>query len=117
MAFAKIHVFPYSTREGTPAATMPGQVPEPVKKERGERLRLLSDELSRRWRNRFTGQERPVLWEERSGPEQWWSGLTDNYLRVYTASAADLHNQITPVRLLELAGEGDADVMLGRIVR
>lgn len=38
IGFSRIHVFPYSTRPGTPAATMPDQVPEPIKKERVHRL-------------------------------------------------------------------------------
>jgi threonylcarbamoyladenosine tRNA methylthiotransferase MtaB len=63
MGYAKMHVFPYSPRAGTLAATMAGQVPEPVKKARGEHLRLLSDELSQAGRQHFVGEERPVLWE------------------------------------------------------
>ncbi len=149
MNFAKIHVFPFSPREGTLAATMPDQVADGPKKERGERLRLLSDELSRRWRTRFLNQTRLVLWESQevqssrlkvqsSGQvpetqnskleinnlelETWnlklplWSGLTDNYLRVYTATDGNLKNQITPVRLLELVGQDDAEGMYGEIV-
>lgn len=123
MNFAKIHVFPFSPREGTLAATMPDQVSDGAKKERGERLRLLSDELSRRWRSRFVGEIRPVLWEftdtSVTPPENAlfrWSGLTDNYLRVYAAAGRDLHNQITPVRLLGLAGQGDAEGMSGEIL-
>jgi len=114
MAFSKIHVFPYSPRTGTPAATMPNQVVEPSKKERGERLRLLSDELSRRWRSGFVGEVRPVLWEHHQAGTLW-PGLTDNYLRVYTQSEADLFNTITPVRLVGLAGVGDTDGMSGQI--
>ncbi len=114
MAFAKIHVFPYSPRSGTPAATMSNQVAEPIKKERGERLRLLSDELSRRWRSGFIGEVRSVLWEHHQ-EGALWPGLTDNYLRVYTQSEADLFNTITPVRLTGLAGVGDADGMSGQI--
>jgi threonylcarbamoyladenosine tRNA methylthiotransferase MtaB len=111
MGYAKIHVFPYSTRAGTLAATMPNQVPEPVKKERGEKLRLLSDELSRAWRNNFIGQVRPVLWEGWECETGKISGLTDNYIRVYTTTEKDLSNQITSVKLTALAGEGDAGGM------
>jgi threonylcarbamoyladenosine tRNA methylthiotransferase MtaB len=123
MGFAKIHVFPFSPREGTLAATMPNQVSDAAKKERGERLRLLSDELSQRWRNRFVGEVRPVLWEhtdEIAGGDftrdRVWSGLTDNYIRVYANSGEDLHNRITPVRLTALAGRGDAEGMRGLVL-
>lgn len=117
MGYAKMHVFPYSPRAGTIAATMPGQVPEQVKKERGEKLRLLSDELSRNWRQRFVGEERPVLWEsnENSADELIWSGLTDNYIRVYAASPTPLHNRVISTRLVRLAGQGDAEGMWGEI--
>lgn len=118
MGYAKMHIFPYSPRAGTVAATMPGQVPEPVKKERGERLRLLSDELSRNWRQQFVGEERPVLWEssENTADATVWSGLTDNYIRVYAASPTPLHNRITPTRLVRLAGQGDAEGMWGEVL-
>ena len=43
--FSKIHVFPYSPREGTPAAKRMDQVPAQVKAQRAARLRALSDEL------------------------------------------------------------------------
>ena len=45
VSFSKIHVFPYSKREGTPAATMVNQVPEQVKSRRAKELRDLSDDL------------------------------------------------------------------------
>lgn len=117
MAFAKMHVFPYSPRTGTLAATMLQQVPEAVKKERGERLRLLSADMSRQWREGFVGQVRPVLWESRdnSAADHAWSGLTNNYIRVYTASDSNLHNSIMPVLLTRLAGQGDGEGMWGEI--
>ena len=46
-AFSKIHVFPYSMREGTPAAERADQIPASVKSQRAKELRLLSDELTR----------------------------------------------------------------------
>ena len=46
VGFAKIHVFPYSQREGTPAAERPDQVPPGEKAARAARLRTLTDELA-----------------------------------------------------------------------
>ena len=43
--FSKIHVFPYSKREGTPAATRSDQVPPEIMRQRAAQLRELSDEL------------------------------------------------------------------------
>ena len=117
MAFAKIHVFPYSPRAGTLAATMPDQVSDGIKKRRGEALRGLSDEMSRAWLARFVGQVRPVLWEEPTRNESglMWSGLTDNYLRVFLSDAAGalhIHNHITSARLTALA---DADGLFAEL--
>jgi threonylcarbamoyladenosine tRNA methylthiotransferase MtaB len=118
MGYAKIHVFPFSPRAGTLAATMPNPVSDGAKKERAEKLRVLSDELSRAWRERFVGETRPVLWEtpDNTADGRVWSGLTDSYIRVYTATEDNLHNRIIPARLTALAGHGDAEGMLGELI-
>jgi threonylcarbamoyladenosine tRNA methylthiotransferase MtaB len=116
MAFSKIHVFPYSIRAGTAAATMPDQVSDEAKKERGESLRLLSNELSRKWRQQFVGEVRPVLWEHPYVKNGIWNGLTDNYLRVYARAEGDLYNQIIPAHLLGLSVSGDSDGMQGELL-
>ena len=56
MAFSKIHVFPYSPREGTPAAGFPDQVPAPVKEMRSKRLSELASALEAAYQARFTGR-------------------------------------------------------------
>ena len=99
MEFARLHVFPFSPRPGTPAARMGGQVPEPVVRERAARMRDLGERLAAQYRRRFLGQELAVLWERRRR-DGLWHGLTDNYLQVVTACPADLHNRITPTRLI-----------------
>jgi threonylcarbamoyladenosine tRNA methylthiotransferase MtaB len=104
--FAHAHVFPFSAREGTAAASFNGQVDAPVKKQRVQRLQAAVAATSEQERRRFEGTSRPVLWEgqgEAVEGTDWlrWSGLTDNYLRVQTLAppAADLHNCITPLLL------------------
>lgn len=108
MQFARVHVFPYSLREGTPAARMADHVPPQVKAERSRAMRAVADDSARAFRQRFVGREMAVLWETcnqgESGPT--WSGLTDNYLRVRAVAAADLANRITMVRLVDLAPGG-----------
>ena len=99
MEFARLHVFPFSPRPGTPAARMGGQVPEPVMQERAARMRDLGERLAARYRRRFLGQEMAVLWERRRR-DGFWHGLTDNYLQVVTTCPADLHNRITSTRLV-----------------
>ena len=102
MQFARLHIFRYSPRPGTRAATMPDQVPPAVAAERAQRMHALGAKLERSFRRRFIGRTMEVLWETaRPGDGAWlWSGLTDNYLRVTTSSAENLHNIITPTRLL-----------------
>ncbi len=102
--FARVHVFPYSPRPGTEAAGMPGQVPEPVKRARAAAMRAAGEAGARAFARRFVGREMAVLWENNQGGV--WRGLTDNYLRVSTQDAADLHNHITPTRLVRLSAHG-----------
>ena len=107
MAFAKLHIFRYSRRDGTTAATMKGQVPGPVAQGRSRRMHALNAELETEFRRRFVGRTMPVLWEssEPFGFGLQWSGLTGNYARVITETAAgmNLRNQITDTHLVGLA--------------
>ena len=104
MEFARIHVFPYSPREGTEAAQMPEQVKQKVKKLRSDRMLALAEEGAQSFRRGFLGKTLPVLWEKRD--KGVWSGLTDNYIRIYTRSDEDLTNKLLPVRLVEVRGYG-----------
>jgi threonylcarbamoyladenosine tRNA methylthiotransferase MtaB len=99
MEFARLHVFPYSSRPGTHAARLPDQVPGEVREARARLMRELGAEQARRFRQRFVGREMVVLWEQRQGGGLW-AGLTDNYLRVVTRAEGNLHNRLTPARLL-----------------
>ena len=98
MQFARIHVFSYSPRPGTRAATMPHQVEERVKRERSRRMLALGRACLRNFRRQFLGKTLMVLWEKETGGV--WPGLTDNYIRVYTKSDEDLTNQLRPVKLV-----------------
>jgi len=97
MGFARIHVFPYSPRKGTQAAQMPRRVGDEVKKQRSQRMLALAEESVRNFRQRFLGKTMMVLFEQRSNGV--WSGLTDNYIKVYTKSDEDLSNKLLPVKL------------------
>jgi threonylcarbamoyladenosine tRNA methylthiotransferase MtaB len=101
LGFARIHVFPYSPREGTQASQMPNQVEDRVKKERSQRMLALARESVQNFSRQFLGKTMPVLWEKRSG-DGIWSGHTDNYIKVYTKSNDDLTNKLLPVKLVEL---------------
>jgi len=96
--FARIHVFPYSLRPGTEAARLPGKVDERAKRERSQRMLALARESEQSFRRRFAGRVMPVLWEQKSGIGVW-SGLTGNYIKVYTESDEDLSNRLLPARV------------------
>ena len=96
MNFAKLHIFPFSPRRGTAAYHLP-QVEEKVKQKRVSMMSKLSEESQARARKMFLGQKRTVLWEERV--RKIWSGLTDNYLRVFACAEQDLSHRFSKVML------------------
>ena len=104
MGFARIHVFSYSPREGTQAATMPDQVEERVKQERSQKMLALARDSAQNFGHRFLGKTMAVLWEKSS--DGIWTGLTDNYIRVYTKSDKNLTNKLLSVKLTEVGGDG-----------
>lgn len=101
MGFAKLHVFPYSSRPGTPATKLPHQVPREVRDERARQIRALGAEQRRRFTKGFLGRELDVLWEKRRQDGQW-TGWTDNYIRVVADEEEDLCNRITSTHLVAL---------------
>jgi threonylcarbamoyladenosine tRNA methylthiotransferase MtaB len=102
MAFARLHVFPFSARPGTPAAGMPGQVPPGIKAERAAAMRAVGAVAEQAFARQFVGQTVRVLWESDrpSDGGRVWSGLTDNYLRVDAVHGGELGNTFGLVRLL-----------------
>ena len=109
LRFAKMHVFRFSPRQGTPAARMKGQVRDQVKKTCSERLLALNEIEAQRFRQQFLGQTVEVLLE--SCKHGHWEGLTDNYLRVEIEempdqSARAWQNTLVKVRLDRLVEDG-----------
>jgi threonylcarbamoyladenosine tRNA methylthiotransferase MtaB len=107
VAFARLHVFPYSARPDTPAVRLPAPVPAAVRTGRATRMRMLGEQLAADYRLKFIGQILPVLWEQRDAAG-CWRGLTDNYLEVLTQSEIDLYNRIIPTLLVEPTEQGVA---------
>ncbi len=105
MGFARIHVFVYSERPGTPAAGMSDQVPLSVRRSRAGLLREIARRSGEAFRRGLVGCTMPVLWETRL-PDGRWSGLTDNYVRVFAESADRLHNTVRAARLSDLEPGG-----------
>jgi threonylcarbamoyladenosine tRNA methylthiotransferase MtaB len=101
--FADMHVFPYSVRPGTSAAHFKGMIDPVTKGHRARLLLKLASEKATEFREGLVGQVRPVLWEGTGTGDHrgHWSGLTDNYVRVFTEDSRPLGNTITRTRLLE----------------
>ena len=105
--FANIHVFSYSSRPGTLAARMSEQVSDKLKKERSLRMLELARRSLRRFCQRFLGQNMTVLWEQEVAQGGGvYSGLSQNYIRVFTRSSEPLTNQFCSVRLIRLHNNG-----------
>lgn len=103
LGFSRVHVFPYSPREGTPAASMPDQIPDNIKKERVHRLQQVAEEMTRAFHEQYLGTKQKVLWETRT--KGVTDGVTDTYIRVYT-KADVIPGEITEVKLERLYEDG-----------
>ena len=114
--FDRVGVFTYSSEEGTPAAGMPGQVPEEVKAARKERAMLLQREISLERNRARVGREMTVLVEGRTGKEGVFHGRGEGDApeidgKVYVRSDRDLDAgelvrvRVTGAREYDLEGE------------
>ena len=97
--FAKIHVFPYSKRDGTRAAVMPDQLDMGIKKERARRLIEVSNKLERDYNERFLNEEVEVLIESKENGLT--VGHTSNYLKVIIDGAYS-KNTFVKVKVYEV---------------
>jgi len=100
--FAELHVFPFSKRNGTPAARMENQIDEEVKAERVHRLIALSDQLAKEYASRFEGEVLDVIPEERykEDPKSGlYEGYSDNYLKVVFPATEEMVGKIVRVKI------------------
>ncbi|MFW6230001.1 MAG: tRNA (N(6)-L-threonylcarbamoyladenosine(37)-C(2))-methylthiotransferase MtaB [Halanaerobium sp.] len=113
IAFAKVHVFPYSAREGTPAAEME-QLNGNIVTEYSKKLRLVNEALMLDYQKKFLGEKREVLIEEvRDHRTDLLTGYTDNYLKVLVDGPDSLKNELVEVKLDE---SFDSYHILGKII-
>ena len=94
-----LHVFPYSKRPGTPAATLPDQVPGNVSRERAARLRHLAAEKHRLFAESFIGQEFEVVVEAGS-KVGLLKGISKNYLDIRFDGDSEIAGQCVTVKAL-----------------
>lgn len=104
-AFAYLHIFPFSSRPGTPAARLPDPVPEREKRWRVAELKTVDGQLRRRFRERHLGTHQRVLFEDRRrGALQ--AGHTANYLDVYVLPDQSLPGTLRDVLITSLHPNG-----------
>lgn len=114
--FAGGHVFTYSSRPGTAAEKMTGEVPQAVKKQRSSILRAALAESGEHFRGQFVGKELEVLWEagHQHGDHGWQlHGLTDNYIKVSAFSQTQRWNRFDPVRMERMIPDGLQGAIVG----
>ncbi len=114
VGFGHIHIFTYSSREGTKAAMLPEQLTNEVKKQRSKRLHVLAEEMKQQFAKENLNQEQKILWEgykKDSGDNQSLVfGYTPNYLRVACKipTAESIENKIIKAQLKSIE-EGYVD--------
>ncbi len=116
LAFAEMHVFPYSKRTGTPAARMEEQVDDDVKNERVHKLIDLSERMQLEYGRKFVGEVVDVIPERdyKGAPDTGRvMGYSDNYLQVVFEGAESLVGQLCRVKITE-AGVNEC---FGQLVR
>ena len=94
-------MFPYSVRPGTSAAYLRNHIPPNVTSKRVKILLDLAHNQSVNFQRSFMGKIRPVLWEniKTINDSAYWSGLTDNYIRVFSDNVNISENTITLAKL------------------
>ena len=98
MPLAYLHVFPYSRRPGTPAATMAWQLPEGEKKRRAEQLRAVGAAKRQAFAERFIGLPLQVLVEGRTDKNSGYPvGFSDNYIPIAVRGGGAAANRIVRV--------------------
>lgn len=106
----EMHIFKFSPREGTPAATMKDQVSGVEKNRRSEILLELTKQQKQEFAQSFIGSEVEVLFESKT--KDGYEGHTDNYLTVYLPSTQNLEGKRCQVRITRQK----EDVLIGESI-
>ncbi len=99
--FAKTHLFKYSKRDGTKAATMKPEVDGNIKKERLKELEEIEQVNKREFLEKQIGKTLSVLFESKSDMDGYKSGYSTNYLRVNVKDEID-DNEIRDCLITEI---------------
>lgn len=102
----RVHIFPYSQRIGTAAASFQNTVPANIIAERFNKIKALARTCEMAFMKRFINNKMPALVEDtvKEAPDLW-EGHTDNYLKIWTRSAKNLKNQMVMVKLNKIQND------------
>jgi threonylcarbamoyladenosine tRNA methylthiotransferase MtaB len=105
LAISYLHVFTYSERDNTAAASMKGVVPKNIRAKRSKMLRGLSVKKRRAFYESNIGSIRTVLFEGEN-KEGYIHGFTENYIKVKTPWNPSLVNTLHTIQLSKIAEDG-----------
>ncbi|MCL5104135.1 MAG: tRNA (N(6)-L-threonylcarbamoyladenosine(37)-C(2))-methylthiotransferase MtaB [Armatimonadetes bacterium] len=108
VGFSRLHVFRYSPRNRTAAASMPGQVAPTIKKLRAEKLIELGKHVMTRFALSLVGETLEVLVESGGNMANYVTGFTDNYVEVSLPGSSSIRGEIVPVRITGIDQDGKA---------
>ncbi|MBQ3727474.1 MAG: tRNA (N(6)-L-threonylcarbamoyladenosine(37)-C(2))-methylthiotransferase MtaB [Selenomonadaceae bacterium] len=113
--FSKIHVFPFSARAGTVAASLPNQIPPQIKKARASRALEISRTKAEKFSERLLGKTVEIIAE--TSAEGIVDGLTKNYVRVYTPDENICLGEVARIKIERLHRDGVSGAAMLQIKR
>lgn len=112
ISFSAMHVFKYSSREGTPASKLKNQVSPEIKDARSKLITSIAQKNEEKFKKSFIGCSMKVLYEHSINDDHsLFEGLTDNYIRVFSESQEDIKGKIIETTLLKM----EKDYLEGKI--
>lgn len=112
MGFAMVHIFPYSERRGTAAASMPDAVPMEERRRRAAALAEITAGSAQDFYQAQVGTVQMLLVEKKREPD-WIRGYTPNYTPVRVRCTDDRRGELLPVRITEAGPEGCTGIFAG----
>lgn len=115
MKFSRVHVFPFSPRNGTPAADMKAKIHGDIKKKRSKKLINLNKQLMKEFQEQFIGSERKVVIEDsRDHKTGLLKGVTDNYIHLLIDGSDSYKNKLIDVKVSD---SHDFERAIGKIIK
>lgn len=103
---SKMHIFKFSPRKGTKAASMENQINGNIKEYRSNTLMKLNISLEKEFMNKFLNTTQKVLFEQNvQGDHDYYEGYTPNYIKVIVKSSEDICGNILETKLISVEEE------------